>query len=63
MNDFTMHLIISKWLRGQKCRHKRQTTSQKEVEAKEELDSENDFIHSSVFISSCDSFCTTCFIF
>ena len=35
INDFTMHLIISKWLRRQICRLKRKTIRQKEVEPKE----------------------------
>ena len=36
INDFTMHLIISKWLRRQKCRQKSKTMRQEEVEVKEE---------------------------
>ena len=36
INDFKMHLIISKWLKRQKCRQKRKTMWQEEVEAKEE---------------------------
>ena len=32
-----MHLIILKWPRRQKCRQKRITVRQKEVEAKEEI--------------------------
>ena len=44
INDFTIHLIISKWLRRQKCRLKRTTMRQQEVEAKEETIYENDFI-------------------
>ena len=35
INDFTMHLIILKWLRIQKCRQNRKTKD-KEVEVKEE---------------------------
>ena len=35
INDLTLHLIISKWLRRQQCRQKRNTMRQKEVEAKE----------------------------
>ena len=35
INNFTMHLIISKWLRRQICRLKRKTIRQKEVEPKE----------------------------
>ena len=45
INDFTMHLIILKWLRRQKCRQKRKTKKQKEVEAKEESVYESVFIH------------------
>ena len=41
---FTMHLIISKWLLGQKCRQKRQKTRQKDVEVREET------VYKSVFI-------------
>ena len=29
ISDFTMHLIISKWLRTQKCRQKRKTMRQR----------------------------------
>ena len=32
INDLTMHLIISKWFRSQKCRLKRKTTRPEEVE-------------------------------
>ena len=42
--DFTMHLLILKWLR-QKCRQKRKTMRQEEVEAKEETVYESVFIH------------------
>ena len=45
INDFTMHLIILKWLRRQKCRQKRKTMKQKEVEAKEKSVYESVFIH------------------
>ena len=45
INDFTMHLIISKWLRRQKCRQKRKTMRQEEVEAKEETAKESVFVH------------------
>ena len=73
-----MHLIISKWLRRQKCRYKRKTMSQKEIEAKEETGYKSVFIHlnsywimpmftlssmSIVYTSSSDFFCTTCCIF
>ena len=44
INGFTMHLIISKWLRKQKCRQKRKTLRQEEVETKEET------VYESVFI-------------
>ena len=36
IDDFTMHLIISKWLQGQKYWQKRKTIKQKEVQRKEE---------------------------
>ena len=45
ISDFTMHLIILKWLRKQKCRQKRKTMKQKEVEAKEESVYKSVFIH------------------
>ena len=45
INAFTMHLILSKWLRRQKCRQKRKTMKQEEVEAKEETVYESVFIH------------------
>ena len=45
INDFKMHLIISKWLRRQKCRQKRKAIRQKDVEAKEEILCESVFIH------------------
>ena len=35
VNDFTMHLIISKWLRRQKCRQEKETRRQKGIEVKE----------------------------
>ena len=37
INDFTVHLIILKWFRRQKCKQKRKTMKQKEVAAKEEF--------------------------
>ena len=40
-----MHLIISKWLRKQKCRQKRKSMRQKDVEAKEEIVYESVFIY------------------
>ena len=45
ISDFTMHLIILKWLRKQKCRQKRKTMKQKEAEAKEESVYKKVFIH------------------
>ena len=45
INDFTTHLIISKWLRRQKCRQKRKTMRQKNVEAKGEIAYESIFIY------------------
>ena len=45
INVFTMHhLIISKWLRIQKCIQNRKTMRQREEEAKEEI------VYKSVFI-------------
>ena len=37
VNDFTVNLIISKWLRIQKFRQKRKTMRQKDIEVKEEI--------------------------
>ena len=37
VSDFTMNLIISKWLRIQKFRQKRKTMRQKDIEVKEEI--------------------------
>ena len=45
INDFTVDIIISKWLRKQKCRQKRKTMRQKDVEAKEEIAYESVFIY------------------
>ena len=45
ITDFTMYLIISRWLRRQKCREKVKTLRQKEVEAKEETAYESIFMH------------------
>ena len=42
INDFAMHLIMSKCLRRQKCRKKKR---QKDIEVKEEIAYENVFIH------------------
>ena len=44
MNDFTIHLIILKWLRKQKCRQ-RKKIRQKDVEAKEEIVCKSVFIN------------------
>ena len=41
----TIHLIIFKWLKRQKCRQKRKIMRQKDVEAKEEI------VYESVFIN------------
>ena len=38
INDFTMHLVVSKWLRRQKCR-------QKDVKMKEKIVYQNVFIY------------------
>ena len=45
MTDAIMHLIISKWLRRQKCRQDRKTMKQKEIKTKEETVNESVFIH------------------
>ena len=45
MNDFTMYLIISKWLRKQKCRQKKKTMRQKDVKKKEQIVYESVFIY------------------
>ena len=45
INDFTMHIIISKWLRRQKCRQKRKTMKQKDFEKKEEIVYESVFVY------------------
>ena len=45
INDFAMHQIISKWLRRQRCRQKRKTMRQKDVEAKEETAYDSAFIY------------------
>ena len=37
VNDFTVNLIISKWLRIQKFRQKRKTMRQNDIEVKEEI--------------------------
>ena len=37
INNFTMHLIILKWLRRQKCRQKRKTMRQRDVKARQEI--------------------------
>ena len=44
VNDFTMHLIILKWLRRQKCRQKKKMKP-KDIEAKEETVYKSVFIH------------------
>ena len=78
VNDFTGHLIISKWLRKPKCRKKRKKVEEK-VEPKEQAVYESvsiplntnrsrkcsPFLQSKLFTntSSCDSFYTTCCIF
>ena len=45
INDFTIHLIISKWLRRQKYREKRKIIRQKEFAAEEEIVDKSVFIH------------------
>ena len=44
INEFPMHLIISNWLRIQKCRQ-RKTVRQKQVEPKKETVNEGVYIH------------------
>ena len=44
INDFTMHLIISKGLKKQKCGQKSKITRQKDVKVKEEIAHEKFFI-------------------
>ena len=44
-NDYSVYLIVSKWLRRQKFKQNRITVRQKEVEAKEETVYESVFIH------------------
>ena len=46
INDFIMHLIILKWLARQKCRLKRKTKRQKDVETKDKIIFESVFIYS-----------------
>ena len=43
--DFTMHLILLKWLKRQKCRQKRKRMRQKKVEAKKQTLYKSIFIH------------------
>ena len=45
INTFTMHLIILKWFRRQKCWKKRKKMRQLEVKAKEETVYKSVFIH------------------
>ena len=45
INDFTMHLITSKWPKRQKCRQMRKTVRQKKVVAKDEMVYKSVFIH------------------
>ena len=45
INNFTMRLIISKWLIKQKCGLNRKTMRQKEIKTKEETVYESIFIH------------------
>ena len=45
INDLKMHLVISKWVRRQKCRQKRKTIRKKVVEVKEKTVYESVFIH------------------
>ena len=45
INDYSVYLIVSKWLRRQKFKQNRITVRQKEVEAKEETVYESVFVH------------------
>ena len=36
INDFTMHLIMPKWLKRQKCREKRKSVRQEDTKTKEQ---------------------------
>ena len=51
INNFIMHLIISKWLRRQKCRQKRKTMRQEEREVKEKTDYETVCFHSFKYVT------------
>ena len=76
INDFTMHVIILKWLRIQKYKQNRKTSKRGQRERRSShrmrfysftyvIDHWNScfffYVHS--LHSSCDCFCTTCFIF
>ena len=75
INDFTMYLIISKWLKMQKCRHKRKKMRQRCWS--ERRNCQQKCFHSFNYVigptsillgklvdtASCDSFCTSCCIF
>ena len=77
INDFTIHLIIVKWLRIQKCRQKRKTMRQ--TDQSERRNCQRKCFHSFNYIINhasiglffsinslhcfCDSFSTTCCIF
>ena len=41
----SLHLLVSKWLRRQKCRQRRKTIRQKDIEAKEEIVYESVFTY------------------
>ena len=45
INDFIMHLLILKWLTRQKCRLKRKSMRQKDVETKDKIIFESVFIY------------------
>ena len=62
IDDFTMDLIISKWLRTQKCRQKRKTMRQG-GQSKEEMWVFSFSLTQIVYTASCESFCTTCCTF
>ena len=49
MNDFEMHVVISKGLRRQKCTQKRKRMRKKEVQEREETVYQSVFIHLNFF--------------
>ena len=51
INDFTMHIFISKWLRTQKCRQKRKTMRQRGQSERRNCQQKSVFIHASTYFS------------